>query len=143
MEKEEQKNYIKARFEKIVELEEQKKVLIDEAKAGIMEILKGSMPAIVALDEDIKFSVGEINFAALELKESYSCDSGRVIYYEPWLDEPEGVRIQGIQEKGGPCLLQDSFDAIDHIVQGFLINLSQEEANKKDIETESKGGEDD
>lgn len=126
MEKDEIKNNIKTQFEKIVELENKKKILVDVAKTGILQILKESMPEIVAIDRDIKFRVDEINFAALEIKESYSCDSGRVIYFPPWLEDPEGVIIQGIQEKTEPFLFGDDNSVIEGIVGAFINKISTE-----------------
>ena len=130
MEKEELKNYIKTRFEEIGNLESQKAILIDEAKDKILEVLKGSLPALAEADKEIKYRVNEIKSTALELKETYSCDSGRVIYFEPWLDEKEGVRIQGARNNEGPCLFSDCSDVIGIIVTEFIKSTISEEANE-------------
>jgi hypothetical protein len=129
MEKDEIRQHIKHQFEEIVKLEDNKKALIEPAKKQLSIILNEFIPQIVEQEKEIGQRVNEIKLAALELKENYTCNSGRVVYFEPWQMEKEFVTIQGIQLKLDRfCFC--NYDEIDGIIEAFLYNISKEEAKE-------------
>lgn len=105
MEKEELKSHVYYQFKKIAELEQVKGKRTLELQKELFTVFKNHMPGLVETDTEIQERVNEIHLAAKDLKESFSCENGRIIYIPAWGTNEEQFRIEGVYKEGDPEVL--------------------------------------